>query len=288
MAHYASECWDAEALTSFGWLEIIGIANRSAYDLNAHINATGQELTAYIPYDQPVERDVEHLNVDMKALGPLFKGAAGKIKDALEKLPIDQVKGTNSIKIKVDGNDYEVPNNCYKIETKHEKLSGERIIPNVLEPSFGIDRIFYTLLEHSYKELEPPEELKGELDAKPGEKYRVLSFLPWVAPVKVGVFPLMPKDGLVEIAEEINNKLREKAIETYYDGAGSIGRRYARMDEIGTPFCITVDYDSKSDSAVTIRDRDTHSQVRVKIDELPNVLEDLIVGKSHFSDLLKQ
>jgi glycyl-tRNA synthetase len=296
MAHYASECWDAEAFTSFGWLEIIGIANRSAFDLNAHINATGQELTAYIPYDQPVERDVERMDVDMKALGPLFKGAAGKIKNALEKLPIDQVKDTNSIKINVEGTDYDIPNSCYKIEIKHEKLSGERIIPNVLEPSFGIDRIFYSLLEHSFQEREVPSELAIEdVDEKDedvkdntAKTYRVLTFLPWIAPIKVGVFPLMPKDGLEEITKQINETLRQENIQTYHDESGSIGRRYARMDEIGTPFCVTVDYDTKEDNAVTIRDRDSHGQARVPIDELSNILQDLIVGKSQFSDLLKQ
>ena len=106
-----------------------------------------------------------------------------------------------------------------------------------------------------------------------------------MAPIKVGVFPLMPKDGLVEIAEQINNKLREHGIETYYDESGSIGRRYARMDEVGTPFCITVDYDSKNDNAVTIRDRDSHAQIRIKIDELSMVIEDLIMGKKLFSEL---
>ncbi|WP_455391751.1 glycine--tRNA ligase, partial [[Eubacterium] cellulosolvens] len=251
MAHYASECWDVEALTSFGWLEIVGIANRSAFDLNAHIKATGQELSAFIAYDTPIEREVETIKVDMKALGPLFKGAAGKIKSALEALHIDQVKDSESIKIDVDGETFEVPNNCYIIQTEVEKKAGERIIPNVLEPSFGIDRIFYTLLEHSYTEQEPPAELLGEQDAESSETYRVLSFLPGIAPIKVGVFPLMPKDGLDEIANKINNDLRAQNIQTYHDESGSIGRRYARMDEVGTPFCVTVDYDTKNDDSVT-------------------------------------
>jgi glycyl-tRNA synthetase len=102
MAHYAQECWDAEALTSFNWLEIVGIADRSAYDLTAHIKATNQELTAYIPYEQPIERDVELVKVDMKSLGPLFKGAAGKVKAELEAMPIEKLKGQEKVNITID------------------------------------------------------------------------------------------------------------------------------------------------------------------------------------------
>jgi glycyl-tRNA synthetase len=95
----------------------------------------------------------------------------------------------------------------------------------------------------------------------------------------------MPKNGLVEIAQEIYSKLKENNIQTFYDDSGSIGRRYARMDEIGTPFCVTVDYDTKSDNAVTIRDRDTHDQVRVKVDGLDRIIDELILGKKLFGDL---
>ena len=269
-------------------MEIVGIADRSAFDLTAHIKATNQELTAYIPYDQPLERDIETVNVDMKSLGPLFKGAAGKVKAALESMPVEQLKGQDKVNITLDNAKYEVPNICFTIETKHEKISGERVIPNVLEPSFGIDRIFYTLLEHTYKELEPPEDLEDNTEGEAGEVYRVLSFMPWIAPIKVGVFPLMPKDGLEEIGKQINETLRQENTQTYYDESGSIGRRYARMDEIGTPYCVTVDYDTKEDNAVTIRDRDSHGQVRVPIAELSNVLQKLIVGEKQFGALIKQ
>lgn len=289
MAHYAKECWDAEALTSVGWLEIVGIANRSAFDLEAHIKATGQELSAFIPYDTPEERKVKKLIVNMKALGPLFKADAGKVKSALESLPIQQLKGQKTVKITIDGKELEVPTNCYSIQSELEKVSGERIIPNVLEPSFGIDRIFYSLLEHSYVEKEPAADVETETEGEEtASVYRVLTFPPAVAPIKVGVFPLMPKDGLLEIAQEINSKLKENNIQTFYDDSGSIGRRYARMDEVGTPYCVTVDYDTKKDQAVTIRDRDTHDQVRVPIVELPKVLVDLVAGKNRFSELLKR
>jgi glycyl-tRNA synthetase len=281
MAHYAQECWDAEALTSFDWLEIIGISNRSAYDLSAHIKSTGQELSAFIPYEEPLERRTEHIVADMKKLGPLFKGAAGKIKNELESMEIQEVKGKELIEINIGDEKYQIPADCFNIEEKLERISGERIIPNVLEPSFGIDRILYSLLEHSYQEMEPTADIESDNTGV----YRVLTFLPQIAPIKVGVFPLMPKDGLVEITKGINKRLREQGIETYYDESGSIGRRYARLDEVGTPFCITVDYDTKEDNAVTIRDRDSHDQARVKIDELGKVIDELVMGKKLFIDL---
>jgi glycyl-tRNA synthetase len=284
MAHYAKECWDAEALTTFDWLEIIGIANRSAFDLSAHIKSTGQELSAFIPYEKPVERRTEQIVADMKKLGPLFKGAAGKIKEALESKDIEDIKnikGSDQLEIKIGDEAFQVAAECFNIEELVEKISGERIIPNVLEPSFGIDRILYSLLEHSYMELEPPADVESDNTGV----YRVLTLLPNMAPISVGVFPLMPKDGLTEIAENINNTLREQGIETYYDESGSIGRRYARMDEVGTPFCITVDYNSKEDDSVTIRDRDSHDQVRVRIDELSGIIDELIMGKRLFSEL---
>jgi len=98
---------------------------------------------------------------------------------------------------------------------------------------------------------------------KEGEKYILLSLPPSVAPIKAGVFPLVNRDGLPEIAREIEEDLRKNKIMAFYDDRGSIGRRYARMDEIGTPFCITVDYQTKEDDTVTIRFRDTTEQFRI-------------------------
>jgi len=95
---------------------------------------------------------------------------------------------------------------------------------------------------------------------------------PSMAPVKVGVFPLISDDKLIKIAKKIDKTFRENGIFTRYDDGGSIGRRYARMDEIGTPFCVTVDFESLDDNQVTIRNRDTTDQKRVLID---NVVEEI-------------
>ncbi|MEM4726014.1 MAG: His/Gly/Thr/Pro-type tRNA ligase C-terminal domain-containing protein, partial [Nitrososphaerales archaeon] len=100
----------------------------------------------------------------------------------------------------------------------------------------------------------------------------VLRFKPYLAPIQVGVFPLVTRDGLPEAAKQIYSKIKLN-FEAFYDESGSIGRRYRRMDEIGTPFCITVDYQTLEDNTVTIRDRDTMKQDRVKISELEQALQ---------------
>ncbi len=147
-------------------------------------------------------------------------------------------------------------------------IDGRKIYPHVVEPSFGIDRIFYCLLEHSFKKVN-------------GRK--VLALKPQLAPVKLCVLPLVSKDGLPEKAREIFRQLRT-AFHCEYDESGSIGRRYMRADEAGVPYCITIDYDSLKDGSVTIRDRDTALQVRVKGD-LISVVSDLLSGRRKFQEV---
>ena len=260
LAHYATECWDAELFSErFGWIECVGIADRSAYDLNAHIESSGTDMYAYRKFDKPKTVEVKKIIPNMSILGPLFKDKAGKIKDMLEKM---DVTDSRKIAFTLDGKKMEIPNNCYKIVETKEKLIGEKFVPHVIEPSYGIDRILYCVLEHNYFEGKKKEEL-----------YKILKLNPRIAPIKVGVLPLISDDKLIKIAQDIDRKLRDAAIKTFYDDGGSIGRRYARMDEIGTPFCITIDHDTIKDNTVTIRDRDTTKQIRKNIDEIIDYLK---------------
>ena len=189
----------------------------------------------------------------MKKLGPLFKEKAGRIKTILEELKPED----DEINVNLDGEEIHIPRDCYEIIEKEETITQEKFIPHVIEPSYGIDRIFYCILEHSFYETE-----------KNNEIYRILKLKPIIAPIKTGVFPLVNDEKLVSIAKKIDKTLRDNGIQTYYDNSGSIGRRYARMDEIGTPFCITIDYDTLNDNSVTIRDRDTTKQERIPIDNI--------------------
>ena len=147
--------------------------------------------------------------------------------------------------------------------------TGERIVPYVVEPSAGVDRAVMTFLVDAYREEEAPT-ASGKM-----ERRVLLKLHPSLAPVKVAVLPLSRNERLVPLAQEVYGKVRcSGAIGgvVQYDDAQSIGRRYRRQDEIGTPLCVTVDFDSLEDDAVTIRERDSMAQVRVPIDDLPDEL----------------
>jgi len=233
----------------------VGIADRTAYDLESHIKHSGADLYALRRLDSPREIEVEKVEANMGRLGPMFREKAKIIKEKLESLDPSRLDG--DVEIEVEGEKIKIPRDCYQIKKVKEKISVERFIPHVIEPSYGIDRIFFHVLEHSYFET-----------SKGGEEYRVLKLPYLVAPIKTGVFPLVTNDRLCRIARDIYDMLMRNGIESYYDETGSIGRRYARMDEVGTPYCITVDFDTLEDDTVTIRDRDTTEQIRVKRGEL--------------------
>jgi glycyl-tRNA synthetase len=165
--------------------------------------------------------------------------------------------------VEVDGQRYDIGADLYDVVRTKEKVSGVKFVPHVIEPSHGLDRITYTCLEHAYDK-------KGDME--------MLRLSAAIAPLKFGVFPLMARDDLDKVAMEIDQEIRYSGIETYYDDSGSIGRRYARMDEVGTPYCITVDYQTIEDGTVTLRERDNQTQVRVKAQEIVLVARAVLCG----------
>ena len=271
-AHYAVDCWDAEALTSYGWIEIVGIADRTDYDLRKHMEHSGEDLTVFIQFKEPIK--VKKLKVipDLKKLGPVYRKKAKAIAKALEELEVMD-KSIEKVTVEVDGEKVEVSNEFFKVEQVEEEIHGEKIIPHVIEPSFGLDRITYAILEHSF-----------EKDTVDGEERKVLRLKRWMAPVQVAVLPLLSKDEFIKVSLEIVEMLRNAGIYTEYDDSGSIGRRYRRFDEIGTPFCVTVDHQTLEDRTVTIRDRDTTKQIRVEIDRLVDVLKELLSSEKDITE----
>jgi glycyl-tRNA synthetase len=156
---------------------------------------------------------------------------------------------------------------------QHEKFSekdlkytdpqtNKKYLPHVIEPSFGTDRATLITLLDAYDE-----------DEVGGENRVVMRFDPKIAPIKAAIFPLMKKPELIKLAQKIFNELNLD-YDLEYDEAGAIGKRYRRQDEIGTPFCITIDFDSLDDKKVTLRDRDTTKQKRVEITKLPEILKE--------------
>lgn len=263
MAHYASDCWDLEAELGYGWVELVGIADRGCYDLSAHIKHSGADLTAFEKFDEPKEVETEVVKVRFDVLGKLFKGDTKKVADALAQLPADQVRGRAEVEVSVDGRTVKVPSSCFEAVLKKEKVSGRKLVPHVIEPAYGVDRILYAVLEHAYQKK---------------DDYVTLRLKARVAPIKAGVFPLMSRDGLDGIAMGVYDQLAAAGIQAFYDDGGSIGRRYARMDEVGTPCCITVDYDTKENGTVTLRERDSSEQVRVRTEDVSSAVVKLLSG----------
>ena len=287
MAHYAADCWDAEILSErFGWVEVVGIADRTDYDLKAHAKQSGKELSVYISYDTPKKVEKFVVKPDMGVLGPMFKGKAGKVANALKALKSEELSG-DVIAVTVDGEKIKIDKNSVKFETVTEEIHGENIIPHVIEPSFGIDRITYSLLEHSYFEEEAGKE-EGIEEEEVEEKRIVLRLPPEVAPVQAAVLPLLSREELIKPGMEIVGKLRKAGILVAFDDSGTIGRRYRRNDEIGTPYSITVDYKTLEDSTVTIRDRDTMKQVRASMSDIADNIYDLVYGGKSFEDAGKK
>jgi glycyl-tRNA synthetase len=192
-AFYSDDTWDLEILlNSFGWTEMVGISDRTNYDLTQHSKFSKQQLTVRLE-------------------------------------------------------------------------NGEEIIPDVIEIAFGVDRPFYAVLDLAF--------FRREADAQ----RTVLSLPSKIAPITVGILPLLKKDLLPEKAKEIIKELEFRYI---YDDSGSIGKRYSRLDAVGVPFCITIDHKSLEDNSVTIRERDSLKQIRVAIKEINSKIKELMKEKN--------
>jgi glycyl-tRNA synthetase (EC 6.1.1.14) len=221
---------------------------------------SGQDLTVFKKYDTPkivkkktviINRD--ELNKEGKEFVKTFmQFINGKSPEEIEEMINKGVKV----------NDREI-SKYVKVLEREEKVSGAHFIPHVVEPSFGVERCLYLTVLNAYKEKE------GRI---------VLSLPKQLAPYDLAVFPLLERDELIKKAKEIYNHLQEK-YDVIYDDVGSIGKRYARVDEIGVPYSITVDPTTLLDNTVTIRDRDTWNQIRVEIERLDEVIEKLFKGE---------
>ncbi|MBI5458231.1 glycine--tRNA ligase [Methanobacterium sp.] len=275
MAHYAIDCWDVEIHTDrYGWIEVIGIADRTDFDLKSHSQHSKEDLSVFIEYDEPRSVTKMAVKPDMKKFGPLFKGNAPKIMNFLKETDPTRIKEAfdeNGVyELELEGETFQLTPDIISFEEVEETVRGEKVYPHVIEPSYGIDRITYSVLLHCFTQE---------------DDRNIFHFPPDIAPVGVNVFPLVNKDELVGIANQIRDNLRGEGIIAEVDTSGTIGRRYARSDEIGTPFAVTVDHQSLEDDTVTIRERDSQEQVRVLLSEVPGKVNDLLLKKIKFSDL---
>ncbi len=272
-AHYSSQSFDQEVYVDrWGWVEVSGHAYRTDFDLKSHMEASGVDMQVFKEYGEPVEKEQLVIKPVMVNLGPAFKGEAATVAELLSKAKPEEV--ADSLKKKghyMIGKYKVLPEH---VDIIHQKTleRGKRFIPHVVEPSFGSDRLLYVALEYAYRVK---------------ENRAILSFPRDIAPIHVGVYPLVSKDGLVEKALKVHKLLVNEGFLVDFDETGSIGRRYARADEIGIPLGVTVDYDTLSDDTITIRDRDTWRQVRSQIRDLPELLHRYFWGRINFEDLGK-
>ncbi|KAJ7457184.1 hypothetical protein B0H11DRAFT_2063150 [Mycena galericulata] len=275
MAHYASDCWDAEIQNSVGgWTECVGCADRAAYDLSVHAAKTGQALVVRQALKEPVVEERAVAEWDKKAMGKTFKGEAGVVSsavDALDEAGLLRLKGEleqgpTTIKT-AEGKEFTIQPGMLTIERKTFKTSIREFTPNVIEPSFGIGRILYCLLEHSF--------WSREQDVERG----VLSLPAVVAPTKVLIVPLSARAEFDPLVKEVSLRLRKAGVHARVDDSNtSIGKRYARNDELGTPFGVTLDFASVQNRTMTLRERDTMDQRIGSIDDVIAAVTELVFG----------
>ncbi|RIA89440.1 hypothetical protein C1645_772495 [Glomus cerebriforme] len=274
MAHYACDCWDADIKSSYGWIECVGCADRSAYDLTVHSNRTNEKLVVRESLAEPNVYEKTVLEINKKVFGPKLRQNSKTVEDYLTSLNEEQLEalkkaledGNGVTKVPgTDGNQYEITNEYLTIKRQTFTEHVREYIPNVIEPSFGIGRILYSLIEHVYWTREGDEQRS------------VLSFPPRVAPFKCLLVPLSNNPAFTDLVGDLAKRLRKLSIAIKVDdSSNSIGRRYARNDELGTPFAITIDFQSVNDGTVTLRERDTTKQIRENVDTILQVLMNLV------------
>lgn len=283
MAHYAADCWDLEIQSSYGWVECVGHADRACYDLKVHEKATNVSMVATQKVDPPQEVEYAKIKFNRKELGKEFKQDQRVVSGLLEGLAeswVDFEPIANSLETEGSymlDNKFKVTKEMLTY-TKSKKMIHEvKFTPSVIEPSFGMGRILYSLLEHSFYQRD-------------GDEQRiVMRFNPQLAPQKCAVFPISSNDDCNVIVDEIAASLIDHDLATRVDKASAaIGRRYARADELGLPFAVTVDFDTLKDGTVTLRERDSMKQIRLQKDEVALELQRIVHGRASWNDLMKR
>jgi glycyl-tRNA synthetase len=240
-------------LDRWGWVEIAGHANRSNHDLSSHIKGSGADLTVFKKYDEPMTRRERVARPIDSAIGPAFKAQAATVRKLIESAKSADIERSMKENGFYMADEFKILPAHVRFDWIETKESGRRFVPEVVEPSFGAERLLYAALEYAYTQTKDRVVLNIPID---------------IAPIQVSVFPLMAKDGLDEKARSVCEMLRRARFDVDYDESGTIGRRYARADEVGVPIAVTIDYDTLKDETVTLRDRVTWKQVRTPVTSL--------------------
>lgn len=276
MAHYATDCWDAECKTSYGWVECVGCADRSCYDLTQHTKATGVKLVAEKKLPEPKTIEVVECQPQKNIIGKIFKREAKDVIETLTSLDEEaiaklnkELEGKGNYTLNVRDKEYIITPDMVAIKRFQKNIHVEEIVPAVIEPSFGIGRIMYAIWEHNFR-------------TRDDDEMKTFFALPaTIAPVKCSVLPLGNNPEFAPFVKEISEELtRYDVSHKVDDSSGSIGRRYVRTDEIAIPFAVTIDFDTlKEPHSVTLRDRDSMEQIRAPLDDIPPLVNDLANGR---------
>ncbi|MBM5805986.1 MAG: glycine--tRNA ligase [Candidatus Verstraetearchaeota archaeon] len=258
-AHYSAQTFDQVVkLDRWGWVEVSGHAYRTAYDVSRHQQFSAQDLSVFKKFEKPQKEKALVARPKVSVISAECKSDTGRVLAAIKgsgaKGLMELLRSGSTV---ING--VTVRPGYVEFIEEEQTIAGRRFVPHVAEPSFGADRLTYLAMECAYTEK---------------EKRIVLRLPRSVAPVQVSVFPLVNKDGIRENALEIQNLIRADGFLSDFDDAGSIGRRYARSDEIGAPLAITVDYQTLQDGTVTVRDRDTWEQSRISVKDLTGYLRE--------------
>uniref|UniRef100_A0A0X3NEU4 Glycine--tRNA ligase n=1 Tax=Schistocephalus solidus TaxID=70667 RepID=A0A0X3NEU4_SCHSO len=284
MAHYACDCWDAECRTSYGWVECVGCADRSCYDLTQHTKATGARLVAERPLAAPKKVRKVHCVPNKGKIGKTYRAESAALLAALSELSLEatrklktELEASGKSNLIINGSQFELSADMVVVKEEDEIVHVDEIVPSVIEPSFGIGRIMYAILEHNFKIRENDQQRT------------FLSLPPVIAPYKCSVLPLSSHPDFAPFVRQLSAQLTRVGISHRVDeSGGSIGRRYARTDQIAIPYGITVDFDTVNQSppSATLRERDTMKQIRVPLEDLPDLVSDLVNGVVSWTDAL--
>lgn len=286
MAHYARDCWDAEINCSFGWIECVGIANRSCYDLECHSKRS--KLKARQVFEKPRKTCKVQHSINKAKLGAKLGDKTKSVIEWIEKLTIKEAcaiiakmtiaepRGTLVLGPELCGESITLEPGILQIQIVEKMEHQREFYPHVVEPSFGIDRILYCLLENAYW-------------IRPGSETRsVLSLQPVIAPVKCSILPISSGNSeLDKLGLHLQEELATRGISSRVDASSqALGRRYARTDELGLPFAITMDFKTLEDKTITLRERDSMVQVRIPVNRVSDIIYNLSEAKTTWETVM--
>jgi glycyl-tRNA synthetase len=289
IANYAQDCWMAECLTSYGWVDCICLTDRSIYDLTQHSNETGKGLYVREDLETPIIVEKKKIIIDNKELvKKTFDKFTEQIINHIENMNVtDEIlenfrNNSGEIKLQISDIQFVITKDMYDIITECEKQSSRNYIPNAIGTSFSINKILYSCLEQNFfvRKNENKEKKRTGFSILPNLAYRQVAI---IASDKNQKFNNMIK----RLCDECNYH----NISFYQDDSSisisiSIEEKYARMDEMGIPYCITCDF--VDDFSVALRERDTTKQIRISFGDISNIVKDLCKGRILWSNLLKK